>query len=85
MNINELYLCDMIIIGVNLWMEELDKRYKQKLQQQNTCTPAMTRIIGSVSQSFPPHGLPDWAVDSLWHKGSLFTYLLIFYSSIPIL
>ena len=49
-NINELYLCDMIIIGVNLWMEELDKHYKQKLQQQNTCTPAMTRIIGSVSQ-----------------------------------
>ena len=57
------------MIGVNLWMEELDKRYKQRQQQQNCSTPTMIRKVGTLALSVPPHGTPNWAIDSLWHEG----------------
>lgn len=52
-------------------MEELDKRYKQRQQQQNCSTPTMIRKVGTLALSVPPHGTPNWAIDSLWHEGSI--------------
>ena len=57
------------MIGVNLWMEKLDKRYKQTLQ---------VKAAANLALSVHPHGTPNWAIVSLWHDGSIWTVILCF-------
>jgi hypothetical protein len=47
-------------------MEELDKRYKRKLERNSSTTPSKPRSIGMVARSLPPRRAPKWAVDVNW-------------------
>lgn len=52
-----------LLIELNKWMEELDRRYKMKLRTNSSTTPSKKRRIGQHSKSHPPNGAPEWAVD----------------------
>ena len=47
-------------------MEELDKRYKKKLERSNSITPSKSRVVGRVAVSLPPRNHPKWAIDDQW-------------------
>lgn len=51
-------------------MKELDKRYKMKLDRNNTKTPLKERVLGPASSSLPPSGAPNWAIDPSWINNS---------------
>ena len=47
-------------------MEELDKRYRRKLEHNGNTTPAKKRKLGITSTLLPPPGAPKWAIDQEW-------------------
>lgn len=47
-------------------MEELDKRYKKKLERNSSTTPSKPRAAGRVAVSLPPHKCPKWAIADQW-------------------
>lgn len=49
----------LLLTELNLWMKELDKRYKMKLDRNNTKTPLKERVLGPASSSSPPSGAPN--------------------------
>ena len=51
---------------LNTWMEELDKRYKKKLERNSSTTPSKPRVCGSPATSLPPTNAPQWVVDPDW-------------------
>lgn len=65
-------------------MEELDKRYKKKLERNSSKTPSKKRVDGMPSPSVPPSGAPKWAVDDSWippdPRTSKLSFLLLQYS-----
>ena len=53
-------------LELNEWMEELDRRYRSKLDAASTSTPSKIRKVGAPAKSCPPCGAPSWSVDSSW-------------------
>lgn len=51
---------------MNVWMDELDKRYKRKLERQSSSTPSKERQIGARSHSQPPPDAPKWTDNESW-------------------
>ena len=47
-------------------MEELDRRYKKKLERNGSTTPSKPRVCGSPATSLPPTNAPQWAVNPDW-------------------
>ena len=45
-----------------MWIEELDKRYEEKVKKDGGFMPRKQRETGSVSKSLPPVDAPKWAV-----------------------
>ena len=60
----------VLYIEVNEWMEELDKRYKVRLQKMGSITPAKGRITGLPACSSPPSDAPVWAIHEDWSDNS---------------
>lgn len=56
------------------WMNELDRRYKNKLQKKTCSTPSKPRVIGTVSSSPPPSDAPQWAIDSSWRPSGSYMF-----------
>ncbi len=51
-------------------MEELDRRYKKKLERNGSTTPSKPRVCGSPAASIPPTNAPQWAVNPDWTSPS---------------
>ena len=54
-------------------MEELDKRYKVRLQKMGSITPAKGRITGLPANTTPPSDAPVWAIHEDWSEDSFGT------------
>lgn len=78
---NNNYYLHIFKTELNLWMEELDQRFKKKLEGKSCTTPSRKRKIGSPSTSSPPSDAPKWAVDPNWNT-NLGTYV---HSYLPII
>ena len=60
-----------LLIELNKWMEELDRRHRVKLVSSNSCTPSKVRQVGAPSTFVPPKDAPKWAVDPTYKQSKL--------------
>ena len=65
-----LFKCCLYYVEFNEWMDELDKRYRRKLERNSSITPSKQRQIGSPSTCVPPPGAPTWAINPEWIRSS---------------
>ena len=56
------YLYNFFCKGLNTLIEELDKRYEEKVKRDGGTMPRKERKQGHASTSMPPVDAPKWAV-----------------------
>ena len=61
------FCCNIVVIcdvsGLNTFLLKLDRRYDARVKKDGNTMAKKVRKIGSTSDSPPPAGAPDWAIN----------------------
>ena len=58
--------CVLVLAGLNGFLSKLDRRYEHKVKKDGNTMAKKVRKIGTASDSPPPSGAPDWALNETW-------------------